>query len=70
MMPLTIDEEKCTGCGKCVDVCHRFVYRLEERGERRVAVPSRAPYCLRCYLCIDPCPVGAISISDETPEEK
>jgi len=61
-MPIIVDEAKCTGCGKCVDMCHRMAYELRDRGGKMVAVPSRAEWCLKCFLCVDPCPVGAIQI--------
>jgi len=61
-VPIVIDEDKCIGCGKCVDACHRLVYKLEERGGKQVAVPHREQWCLRCFLCVDPCPTKAIDI--------
>ena len=61
-MPIVVDEDKCTGCGKCVDTCHRRVYELQEKDGRKVAVPTRAAWCLQCFLCVDPCPTGAIEI--------
>lgn len=64
-MPILVDEVKCTGCGKCVEACHRKVYELEEKEGRKVAVPSREDWCLRCFLCVDPCPTGAIEIQDK-----
>jgi NAD-dependent dihydropyrimidine dehydrogenase PreA subunit len=61
-MPIIVDKEKCIGCGKCVDACHRKVYELQDQGGKKVAVPYREPWCLRCFVCPDQCPTNAIEI--------
>jgi NAD-dependent dihydropyrimidine dehydrogenase PreA subunit len=69
-MPIIVDETKCTGCGKCVDACHRLVYELQEVDGKKIAVPHREDYCLGCFLCVDPCPTGAIKLDFEKKREK
>jgi NAD-dependent dihydropyrimidine dehydrogenase PreA subunit len=69
-MPVVVDEAKCTGCGTCVDVCHRHVYELQEKGGGKIAVPHRQEYCLKCFLCVDPCPERAIKIQLMKEEKK
>jgi NAD-dependent dihydropyrimidine dehydrogenase PreA subunit len=55
---LALEEETCIGCGACVDVCPRAVFRLEE-GKARIA--SKAA-CMECGACARNCPVGALSV--------
>lgn len=59
-MPPVIDEESCTACGTCVEVCPEDVYCGVEDG----AVPSpRYPdECWHCASCVVDCPVGAIRL--------
>lgn len=59
-----IDEEKCTGCGKCYEIC-RFgaVFSKSERFEIDQFV------CEGCGLCSRICPVEAIKMIRETAGE-
>jgi len=52
----TVDERKCTGCGVCVDMCHRGVYLLA--GKAKVANPYRC--VVSCTGCESMCPEKAI----------
>ncbi|NVM31370.1 MAG: 4Fe-4S binding protein [Candidatus Helarchaeota archaeon] len=61
-MPVLVDKTKCTGCGKCVDACHRLVFELDEEGGKKFAVPNREEWCLRCFICVDHCPTDAIEV--------
>lgn len=68
MSEITIDVEKCTGCGACVDVCNvTHVYKMEEKK----AVVSAERRCWDCGQCVAVCPVDAIDHSnfplDECP---
>ena len=54
-MKVTVDMEKCTGCGACVSVCPVSAISIEN-GK---AVISDA--CIECGVCFAQCPVGAIS---------
>jgi len=56
IMAVTIDEEKCTACGSCVDVCP--VDALSINGKAKV----NADECIDCGTCVDECPEGAISL--------
>lgn len=56
----TVDEEKCTGCGTCVDFCHSSVYSLEEKA--KVASPFKC--IVGCTGCFNQCPENAISFPD------
>ncbi len=59
------DKEKCTGCGKCVEVCPVNVIKME--GD----FPNvDKEWCIGCGVCAVPCPSGAIRLirrSDALP---
>jgi NAD-dependent dihydropyrimidine dehydrogenase PreA subunit len=50
-----IDDNKCTGCGACVDVCPQGAISLQND----VAVINQA-LCSKCGNCAEVCPTGAI----------
>lgn len=53
-----IDEEKCNGCGLCVDACHERAIELVDGKARLVS----DEYCDGLGDCLPECPTGAISI--------
>jgi len=53
-----IDEEKCTGCGLCIDACHEGALELVN-GKARLVSES---YCDGLGACLPECPAGAITI--------
>ncbi len=53
-----IDEEKCTGCGKCISPCAEGAIELVN-GKAKVVSDE---LCDGMGFCIGLCPVGAISI--------
>lgn len=55
-----IDEEKCTGCGLCVDACHEGALQLIN-GKARLVSES---YCDGLGACLPECPAGAITIEE------
>ncbi len=55
-MAVTIDKEKCTACGACVDVCPVDAIKIEDK-----AVVDEET-CIDCGTCVDECPVEAISL--------
>ena len=61
-----IDEEVCTGCGRCVDSCCMDVIRMDE--ERQKAVIRYPQDCILCHFCERDCPVDAISVSPDKSE--
>jgi uncharacterized protein len=57
---LEIDTIKCTGCGKCKAACPINLPEIIE-GKAR----NTSPLCMRCPVCIDACPIEAISYVDK-----
>ena len=57
---ITIDEEKCNGCGLCVNACHEGALQLVD-GKARLISES---YCDGLGACLPECPTGAISLEE------
>ena len=57
---INIDEEKCNGCGLCVDACHEGALKLVD-GKARLMSES---YCDGLGNCLPECPTGAITIEE------
>lgn len=53
-----IDEEKCTGCGLCIDACHEGALQLVD-GKAKLVTDS---YCDGLGACLPACPADAIHI--------
>jgi heterodisulfide reductase subunit A len=71
--PRYVDAEKCTGCGRCIEICPVEVYSEFDAGlgvrkaiykpsdEALPGVPVRdAEHCIECGLCYDVCPNEAV----------
>jgi NAD-dependent dihydropyrimidine dehydrogenase PreA subunit len=61
-----IDEERCTGCGECVDACPTGALQLVE-GQAALTEPEACAYCADCE---DLCPQGAIGLPYEVEFEE
>lgn len=57
---ISINEEKCNGCGICVNACHEGALRMID-GKARLVSES---YCDGLGACLPECPTGAISIEE------
>ncbi len=55
-----VDEEKCVGCGECVDICPVDV--LEMKDEKCYVV--RQEDCEACESCVETCEESAIELVD------
>ena len=60
MERLTVDEERCVGCGQCTLVCEAGALRTEW-GSTVVAEDR----CALCAACVDLCPVGALTMGED-----
>ena len=61
MWNVLVDQEKCTGCGECIEACPGEVYELAD-GK---AVAANTDECHGCHTCEDVCPADAITIEDD-----
>ena len=60
MAEVTVDKDKCTGCGECVDNCPAGVLELVDGHSEPVEMDE----CLACETCVEVCPEGAISVTE------
>ena len=58
VVTLKLDEDKCTGCGMCLEVCPHAVFRMNSR---RVEIVDRDA-CMECGACSRNCPFDAVSV--------
>ena len=65
----TIDEEKCAGCGECLEACPNGVYLLDEAaGKVKVVYPNNC--VVLCDKCAPFCNQEAISFPDKQETKK
>ena len=55
---LKIAQEKCTGCGRCTEVCPHEVFELHDRTAEIIALDN----CMECGACAQNCAFGALSV--------
>jgi len=56
-----VNEEKCRGCGKCVEICLFQAPRLEEVAPGTFVARINPSLCKGCGTCTSWCPSGAIT---------
>ena len=59
VVSLSYDEKKCTGCGRCTDVCPHRVFEMS--GKK--AILAEKNLCIECGACALNCPAEAITVS-------
>jgi ferredoxin len=59
VVTLQLDEDKCTGCGICIDVCPHGVL---EMNMKKVRIIDRDA-CMECGACAKNCSFSAISVN-------
>lgn len=55
---LKLDQSKCVGCGRCIEVCPHSVFRMEGRKAAIEDLDS----CMECGACDRNCPVKAVEV--------
>jgi NAD-dependent dihydropyrimidine dehydrogenase PreA subunit len=60
MYQIDVDEEKCIGCGECVEVCPSDVYEIQD--EKSVVLNEEE--CVGCESCLEVCEQEAITITE------
>ncbi len=53
-MAVTIDKDKCNGCGACINICPVNAIKIEQ--EKAVVSDE----CVECGVCVNQCPNEAI----------
>jgi NADPH-dependent glutamate synthase beta subunit-like oxidoreductase/NAD-dependent dihydropyrimidine dehydrogenase PreA subunit len=65
---IKIDENLCSGCGVCVNVCPYDALELKEKDGKTVAELDILK-CKRCGVCVSACPTCSITIKDDLKEK-
>ena len=60
MYRVEVDQEKCIGCGECVDICPVEVYEMKDEK----SVPMNVEECIGCESCIEVCDHEAITVTE------
>ena len=55
-MAVTIDEEKCTACSTCAELCPVEAIKVNDKAK------VDEDNCIDCGTCVDECPEEAISL--------
>jgi NAD-dependent dihydropyrimidine dehydrogenase PreA subunit len=58
MVKIVVDNEKCTGCGTCVETCPVGVFEIKDKK----SVPVKPEECLVCRACEVQCSESAIQV--------
>jgi ferredoxin len=56
-MAAKVENDKCNGCGPCVDSCPVEAIKIEDN----IAVVD-ADTCIDCGACVDACPNSALAM--------
>ncbi len=67
MVDITIDIEKCSGCGLCVEICPNEVLDWQQINGKRFPGPVSTQDCSACMTCSGKCPEKAIAIHQPPP---
>jgi len=61
-----LDQERCKGCGLCVNICPKHVLAISDKLNTKGYFPAYQAYpedCNHCGLCCVMCPDVAIDIT-------
>ena len=65
-MPPVINEDECSSCGKCVDICSEDVFFGSKK--REIPTVTYPEECWHCNACVLDCPgEGAIRLRIPLP---
>jgi ferredoxin len=63
-MEVIVDEEACTGCGNCEEICPAVFHVDEEIEKSQVMDPDACEYVGCCEAAEENCPEDAITIKE------
>ncbi len=76
--PHYIDQNICTGCGHCIDICpvecaNEFDLGMKPRKAIYLSFPQAVPgeytidmnHCIKCGICAEACPTSAVRYDDK-----
>jgi len=55
---LKMDSDKCTGCGRCIEVCPHAVFAMIN-GKANIVQKNS---CIECGACVKNCPFYALQV--------
>ncbi len=58
-MPAKVDEETCTACGACSEVCPADAITVEDSAK------VDPELCTECGACTEECPLEAITLEEQ-----
>ena len=58
VVTLKYDRKKCTGCRRCIEVCPRAVFKMQDR-KSSIIDKDR---CSECGACVNNCQYQALSV--------
>ena len=61
-MTIQIDEDKCLGCGSCLDACDNGALELAKGTKPWATAVSNGEECTSCENCVDMCANRALSL--------
>ena len=65
MYIVTVDLDKCQGCGDCVENCPNEILALaEENGKQYAMLTGDPDDCIGCLSCESSCEEGAITVTE------
>jgi NAD-dependent dihydropyrimidine dehydrogenase PreA subunit len=59
VVTLELFSDKCTGCGRCIEVCPHNVFKIEDK---KTTIIHR-DYCMECGACVKNCPFHALEVN-------
>ncbi|MHA1115915.1 MAG: nitroreductase family protein [Candidatus Heimdallarchaeaceae archaeon] len=52
--------DNCILCGRCVDICPRYIFQIDKTKSKKVIINENVQYCHDCGHCVAICPQDAI----------